>query len=264
MTGSDARDRAGGDHGHTPSRVVERSARHRTPAASSDFDQYARRYVAIIERDTVPITGESFEFFIALRLDLLAGELARVRAAPPAAILDFGCGIGVTERLLRDRYPQATIDGIDSSGESLEVAKRFEGRDVNFHLSSSVELPFADGSFDLIYSNGTFHHIDEVQHPAIFGELFRVLRPGGHLFVFENNPMNPLTLLVMRRNPMDRGAKVLLPWYLRRVQRRAGFDARAPVFYVFFPKQLKVLRPTEKHLRFLPFGAQYYVWGTKP
>jgi ubiquinone/menaquinone biosynthesis C-methylase UbiE len=239
-------------------------AYRKLPAVASEFDQYAKHYVEIIERDTLPITGESFEFFIALRLQLVREELARVQAAAPRAILDFGCGIGITEKLLRDRYPSASIHGVDSSKESLDAATTLGLRGTFFHFSNSGELPFPEGSFDLIYSNGTFHHIDHTQHLTILRELFRVLKPGGHVFIFENNPLNPVTLLVMRRNPFDRGARLLFPWYLRRQQRRAGLEARAPRFYVFFPKQLKKLRPGEKRLRFLPLGAQYYVWGTKP
>ena len=92
-----------------------------------------------------------------------------------------------------------------------------------------------------------------------------MLRPGGHLFVFENNPLNPVTVREMRRSPIDRGTKVLFPWYLRRLERDVAglLRARGPRFYVFLPKQLKALRWAEKHLRHVPFGAQYYVWGTK-
>jgi ubiquinone/menaquinone biosynthesis C-methylase UbiE len=135
---------------------------------------------------------------------------------------------------------------------------------VTFHYSEHTALPFPADSFDVIYSNGTFHHIDHAAHAAVLRELARVLRPGGHLFVFENNPLNPLTVLNMRRNPFDKGAKMLAPWYLRKLERGAGMRARAPRYYVFFPKHLKALRWSEKHLRRLPLGAQYYVWGTLP
>jgi hypothetical protein len=39
--------------------------------------------------------------------------------------------------------------------------------------------------------------------------------------------------------------------------------ARKPRYYVFYPKQLKRLRWSERYLRAVPMGAQYYVWGTK-
>jgi SAM-dependent methyltransferase len=229
----------------------------------SEFDQYVRDYKEIIDRGAA-LTGETFEYFIELRVDLLTRELEAGGARAPGRILDFGCGIGATEKVLRDRFPSASIDGVDASPESLKAAGALALRDVNFHLSESERLPFPDGSFDLIYSNGTFHHIDHGKHAAVFGELVRVLRSGGHLFVFENNPYNPLMVRGMRQNPFDAGTKMLFPSYLRGLARRADLRARAPRYYVFYPKQLKRLRWSERYLRALPVGAQYYVWGTKP
>jgi len=68
----------------------------------------------------------------------------------------------------------------------------------------------------------------------------------------------------MRQNPFDAGVKMLFPWYLRKLVRSADLRARRPRFYVFYPKQLKGLRWSERYLRRVPIGAQYYVWGTKP
>jgi SAM-dependent methyltransferase len=229
----------------------------------SEFDQYVRDYKEIIDRGAA-LTGETFEYFIELRVDLLTRELEAGGARLPGRILDFGCGIGATEKVLRDRFPSASIDGVDESPESLKAAGALALRDVTFHLSESERLPFPDGSFDLIYSNGTFHHIDHGKHAAVFGELARVLGPGGHLFVFENNPYNPLMVRGMRQNPFDAGTKMLFPSYLRGLVRRADLRARAPRYYVFYPKQLKRLRWSERYLRAVPIGAQYYVWGTKP
>jgi SAM-dependent methyltransferase len=228
----------------------------------SEFDQYVKDYKDIIERGAA-LTGESFEYFIELRVGLFARELEQAGGPFPSRILDFGCGIGATEKVLRERFPAASIDGVDSSAESIKAAGELALTNVNFHFSDAAPLPFADGTFDLVYSNGTFHHIDHGQHAAVFAELRRVLRPGGHIFVFENNPLNPLMVRGMRQNPFDAGTKMLFPWGLRRRIRRANFAARAPKFYVFFPKQLKSLRWSERYLRSVPVGAQYYVWGTK-
>jgi SAM-dependent methyltransferase len=228
----------------------------------SSFDEYAASYKQIIDRHAA-ITGESFEYFIRLRLGLLHAELLRRGEPAPARILDFGCGIGATAVAMQERFPRATIDGVDSSRQSILAADRLGLRDATFHFREEVELPFGTGTFDLVYSNGTFHHIDHARHPAILRELARVLRPGGHLFVFENNPLNPLVVREMRRSEIDRGTKTLMPWYLRRLERDAGLHVRGVRFYVFFPKMLKSLRPTEKLLSRVPLGAQYYVWGSK-
>jgi SAM-dependent methyltransferase len=229
---------------------------------ASEFDQYAKSYKEIIDRDAA-ITGEDFEFFIRLRVGILSDELRKAHASEPESILDFGCGIGATEQVLSRRFPSATIDGIDESPVSIDAARALGVPRTHFHVAAGDTLPFADASFDLIYSNGTFHHIDHAKHPRILSELRRVLRPNGHIFIFENNPLNPLIVRAMRRSPIDQGTKTLFPWYLRRLVAGAPLEARPPRYYVFYPKPLKRLRWTERYLRRVPIGAQYYVWGTR-
>jgi SAM-dependent methyltransferase len=229
---------------------------------TADFDRLASSYREVINKHAA-ITGESFEYFIELRLALVQEELARGGRPAPSAILDFGCGIGATAAAMRARFPGATIDGVDSSPESVRVAGALGLPGGRFHVSAGGTLPFADGAFDLVYSNGTFHHIPHRDHPAIFREIARVLRPGGSAFVFENNPFNPLVVYEMKRAEIDRGTRMVFPRRLARLERGAGLRVQRARYYVFFPKQLKGLRWTERYLRRVPLGAQYYVWGVK-
>jgi ubiquinone/menaquinone biosynthesis C-methylase UbiE len=229
----------------------------------AEFDRYAQSYRDMINPKAVAVTGEAFEYFINLRVGLMLDDLRRRGEPEPQSVLDFGCGIGATEAIMRSRIPGARLHGVDPSRESIKVAESQQVPDATFQVCASVPLPFDDGSFDVVYSNGTFHHIDHAEHPAIFRELARVLRPGGHAFVFENNPFNPVTVYMMRTLPIDAGTRMLFPHYLARLHRGAGLRVNATRFYVFFPKQLKALRWSERHLGRVPVGAQYYVWGTK-
>lgn len=249
---ADRRDRAG---------VVYAAAMSEQQQA--EFDRYAESYRDVINRHAA-ITGESFEYFIGVRLGLMLDALARRGEPEPRRVLDFGCGIGATEVIMRERMPRARLDGVDPSPESIKTAQSQNVPEATFQVCAGLPLPFEDSTFDAVYSNGTFHHIDHAEHPAIFAEVARVLRPGGHAFIFENNPFNPLIVREMRRSPMDAGTKMLFPHYLARLQRNAGLQVNATRFYVFFPKQLKALRWSERYLRRVPFGAQYFVWGTKP
>jgi ubiquinone/menaquinone biosynthesis C-methylase UbiE len=229
----------------------------------SEFDAYANSYKEIINRGAA-ITGESFEYFIGVRVDLVLRDLERLGApVRDLRILDFGCGIGETAKILRRKIDGAIVHGVDPSGESLATARALDVKGATFHLIDGVRLPFEDSSFDLVYSNGTFHHIDRSEHRAALAEAARVLRPGGHAFVFENNPLNPLMVHNMRHNPFDANAKMLFPWYLRRMMRGAGLVTRGPRYYAFFPKQLKSIRFAERYLQRVPLGAQYYVHGTR-
>jgi SAM-dependent methyltransferase len=232
--------------------------------AGVDFDDYVDDYRDIINRVS-SISGEQFEFFIQLRLGLMKSRLGEQAAdAAAARILEFGCGTGSTETYLKEIFPKAVICGVDASVESIRAAQKKSLDGVAFVHSDALKLPFPDDSFDLIYSNGTYHHIDPAHHERVLFEMLRVCRPGGSLFIFENNPNNPLMMRAMRNNPFDKDATVVPPARLRERAEAAGFLSRELCYYFFFPKRLRRLRPLEKWLGRFPFGAQYFLWSRKP
>ena len=90
------------------------------------------------------------------------------------------------------------------------------------------------------------------------------LSPGGFFGLFENNPWNPGTRLVMSRIPFDRGARTLSPRSARALLSSCGFRSIGRTRYLFFfPGPLRWLRFTEPHLRRAPLGAQYWLLGQK-
>jgi SAM-dependent methyltransferase len=123
------------------------------------------------------------------------------------------------------------VSGVDPSAESIRAARATGADRTEFLAVESVTLPFPDATFDLIHSNGTFHHIPHADHPAILRELHRVLKPGGDLFIFENNPYNA-TVLAMKMSPLDREARMILPPVLgRREAGRVPPLPRATAYY---------------------------------
>jgi ubiquinone/menaquinone biosynthesis C-methylase UbiE len=179
------------------------------------------------------------------------------------SILDFGCGTGATEIAMKESFPRAAIYGVDTSRESIAAARKLGLPDVLFMTSNKAALLFDDNSIDLIYSNGTFHHMQYHSHGLVLRDLLRVLKKGGQIFIFENNPYNPLMMKAMRNNPFDKDVNVIHPNYLKRILTTAGFVINTANYYFFFPRFLKILRPMEKHLRSLPIGAQYFVSASK-
>jgi malonyl-CoA O-methyltransferase len=98
-------------------------------------------------------------------------------------VLDLGSATGRDHRMLAKRFRTALVIGLDSSLEMLRLARR---RRRWFSRSAVVQadaenLPFADGSLDLVYANLLLPWIDDL--PACFAEIARVLRKNG-LFVF--------------------------------------------------------------------------------
>jgi hypothetical protein len=88
--------------------------------------------------------------------------------------------------------------------------------------------------------------------------------PGSHLAVFENNPWNPGTRMVMHRIPFDRDAIPLSILELRSRMKAAGYEVRKSRSLFYLPKPLAALRFIEPLLVRVPLGAQYYVLARVP
>jgi ubiquinone/menaquinone biosynthesis C-methylase UbiE len=90
--------------------------------------------------------------------------------------LDCGCGTGNNLKLLR-RYGQAV--GIDLTFSGLEYAGS-QG-DHSVAQASATRLPFASNRFDLVTSFDVIYSLPDDAEAAALAEMFRVLKPGGHL-----------------------------------------------------------------------------------
>ena len=128
--------------------------------------------------------------------------LVRSHISPGTHVLDLGCGRGgVVELFWRDVRLAA---GLDPDVPSL-AEHRAPGMPVV--RGRGEHLPFAAGSFDLIVCLWVLEHLDEPE--AVFKEVRRVLKPGGHFVFLTPNLRNPLLL-------MNRLAKAL-PQLQRRI-----------------------------------------------
>lgn len=131
-------------------------------------------------------------------------------------VLEAGCGIGTDAAQFA--RAGATYTGIDFSRTALDLARRrFEIDDLagTFLQESVTDLPFSDGSFDLVYSNGVIHHILGTEQAV--REFRRVLRPGGTalVMVYHRDSFNyRFTILVLRRSLV---AVLALPGAVRAV-----------------------------------------------
>ena len=110
--------------------------------------------------------------------------LLRQALGPNASVLEAGCGRTTRLARFRDRIDRLVgVDLDESGGRMNESLDEFAVADL------CGTLPFADGTFDLVYSNFVVEHLE--RPPAAFAEWHRVLRPGGSVVVAHEQPVKP-------------------------------------------------------------------------
>jgi SAM-dependent methyltransferase len=201
------------------------------------------------------------QFFLQGKADELLSILSAVADVSSMSVLDIGCGIGLMERLLGDRVGH--LAGTDVSVAAVRTAAATVDC-ASFLAYDGLSLPFANGTFDAAFAVCVLHHVPPDDWAAVVREMSRVIRPGGALVVFEHNPWNPATRVVVSRCEFDRGVTLLSPRVLRRLLRGARLRAPAPRFLFFFPWKGRLWRALERGLRLLPLGAQHVVTGIVP
>jgi len=107
----------------------------------------------------------------------LAAAVLAVKSEPER-ILDIGCGTGAATLFLAREFPRARVRGVDISAAMINRATSKIGLDpearVAFRQGDASALAWPERSFDLVTL---------VNMPLFFGEIDRVLRPGGSLIV---------------------------------------------------------------------------------
>jgi ubiquinone/menaquinone biosynthesis C-methylase UbiE len=131
------------------------------------------------------------------RRALQATILDAISWQPDWHALDVGTGTGMLLIGAAHRVPDGRAVGIDlwrdhaggGSADDLRRNARAEGVGDRIELvqGDALELPFGDGTFDVVMASGAVHHIvrDRADFPRLVGEMTRVLRPGGHILLWD-------------------------------------------------------------------------------
>ena len=117
-----------------------------------------------------------------------ADLLARVPTEAPKRVADLGCGPGNSTALLVARWPEANVEGLDSSPQMIETAKASDIR-ADFKLAD-IAAWTPDAPYDVIFSNATYQWLDD--HKVLLPRLMAFVAKGG-VFAFQvpNNQYAP-------------------------------------------------------------------------
>jgi ubiquinone/menaquinone biosynthesis C-methylase UbiE len=133
----------------------------------------------VYEMTIVRLTRRLYQRVIEDMVPLRLGE---------GRMLDAGTGPGTLARDIARYFPQLQVDGIDLSADMIRLACEHARREqveerVHFTVGNVAHLPYPDHSFDLVVSTISMHHWYELEQPL--RELYRVLRPGGRLWIYD-------------------------------------------------------------------------------
>jgi len=123
--------------------------------------------------------------------DVVAQRAAFLHALAPQPgerVLDVGAGPGFLTAAIAEAVGKSgSVRGIDISEPLLEVA-RSQGRseyDIEFRHGNATQLPFPDGSFDVVVTTQVLEYVPDVD--AALGEFHRVLRVGGRVALLDTD-----------------------------------------------------------------------------
>jgi ubiquinone/menaquinone biosynthesis C-methylase UbiE len=146
------------------------------------FDAEARKGRRLLPD---PETASGLGSFVKYR------QATALMAAPGThAVIDVGCSVGSIEMLFHLEHPECAratcIEGVDISTEAIGRARALNLPNCTFRDYDGTTLPFADASFDLAIAIEVIEHVAD--KPGLIAEIWRVLRPGGRVFLTTPNP----------------------------------------------------------------------------
>jgi trans-aconitate 2-methyltransferase len=157
--------------------------------------------------------------------------LAQLPGDDVASAADIGCGPGNSTELLKQRFPEATVIGMDSSPDMIEAArKRMPGTGFEIADIATWQNP---GPFDVILSNAALQWVPD--HRALLPALIAKLKRGGCLAVQMPDNLDEPAHILMRETAVDgpwaaalanaskaRGTRQSADWYYRLLREAAS------------------------------------------
>jgi SAM-dependent methyltransferase len=186
-------------------------------------------------------------------LPLIDDELELLAALAPldgARLIELGCGNARLARTLLERHPAAEVTALEV--DQRQHAKNLAAPQPRLHFvpAGAEAIPFPDASFDGALMLKSLHHVPVPAMGRALGEVARVLRPGGWLYVSEPvyaGPLNELIRLFNDEREVRDAAQRALDDALRSGAWEAAAERRfaTPVHFDDFADfEQRMMRPT--------------------
>ena len=180
--------------------------------------------------------------------------LARVPAIAVRRVVDLGCGPGNSTALLRERWPEARITGVDSSSEMLERARQ-EDPAIEWRQADAGSFESAE-PLDVLFANALLQWLPD--HARLVPRLFEQLRDGGALALQMPHNFDQPSHRWMRELPG--------PWTERTARVRSASPVGSPAFYYDLlarrASQVDIWQTTYEHVMPDAAGIVEWVAGT--
>jgi trans-aconitate 2-methyltransferase len=147
--------------------------------------------------------------------------VSRIAVERPSTVIDLGCGPGNSTRVLRSRWPEALVVGLDSSVEMIDAARSKEP-DASW-IVSDIEDWRPETAFDVVFSNATLQWLPD--HGRLIERLFGNVAPGGALALQIPSADFALVYSLIREIAIDG------PWASRMAGALGTFTMETPGFY---------------------------------
>jgi len=228
----------------------------------AEFDQFSDAYEDLLKDPILDQFAPSGRGFFNVRKLEILNRFFRDRGLDNSrfSLLDVGCGKGDFLKLAASSFRQ--LAGCDPSERMLAGVNPGT---IDARLQRSpTEIPFDSHTFDVLTAICVFHHVSPDDRPMICAEMNRVLRQHGVMCLIEHNPFNPVTQVIVRRTPVDAGAKLLTPALSKRLVCRAGFAVIAIRYFLYMPEAwFGKMGWLERLLSRFPLGGQYAIFCRK-
>lgn len=173
---------------------------------------------------------------------ICARYMGAIPARAAGRVLEIGCGNGAATKLLMANIDPSDLVGVDPAPAFIDMARDAFADDprASFHVGDAVATGESDASFDLVVAHTVFSHLPDPERALM--EVHRVLKPGGHVVVFDGD-FATTTVELFEGDPLQAAVMAIrrnivhAPYIMRHLRRKiaaAGFAVNeiAPHGYI--------------------------------